>query len=476
MSRHKKDMINNSMWNAIERFGLIGIQLICTFILGRFLNPEDFGIVALLVVFTFIGNTITESGFSQALIREKDVKDITYNTVFYTNVFISIILYVILFFSSDFIADYYHQPILKDISKITFLVIPLNAFSLIQTTKCTINLEFKKMCIIIIISSLTSCTFALLYAYFYKNVWALVFQNVLTYAIKSILLWCTSKWKPSLTYSFSEIKRLFVFSRNLLISGIIGNIFNNIYIIITGRYYATTEVAFLSQADRIRQVASASTTQVIQGVSYPILSSINNNGGDVLSAYKKIIILTLTLVGFGMALLMGISEDLLALLMGNEIWRKSGYYLYILGISGILFPLHAVNQNILLVKGKGNTVLWLEIVRRSIMVLIIIFTLQFEVEIFIWGYAFYSFVLVFINLYVCGKPIGYTLTSQLKDIYPSILSFIIMLSVSYLCNFLTSDFNVYLRLTCCVICSASIGLLLLWSRIKEVIFFIIKKE
>ena len=467
MSTRPLQMASGSFWNTMERFSTMGIQLICTFILARFLTPNMFGLMGMLVVFTLIGNTITESGFSQTLIREKKVSKQTLSTVFWTNIALSLLIYLILWFAAPFIASFYNEPILVDVSRVTFLVIPLGALSIIQFTLCNRGLEFRKMCIISITASIVSCTIAIIWAWRTHSVWALVVQNVATYALRALGFWLTTRFRPALTFATDELRRLFSFSRNLLVIGLIGNFFNNIYTLLIGRFYGATQAGYFVQADRIRLVTSNSMTQVVQSVSYPILSGINNssnpstlsNPSNLYSPYRRIILVTLLFVGFLMTLLMSVGEDLMQLLMGSAEWRVAGQYLMALGVVGILYPLHAVNQNILLVKGMGSTILWIEVARRSLMVLLIIIALQFGVDVFVWSYAVYSFLLIFLNLYVCGRPIGYSLGEQLRDIFPILMGFLLMIVVAECSNHILSLQSLTFRFIITLSLTLIVGLL-----------------
>ena len=476
MTSNAQQMAHGTMWTALERFSVMGIQLICTFVLARFLTPAMFGLMGMIVVFTLIGNTITESGFSQALIREREVGSRTLSTVFWTNMILALVIYIVLWFCAPLIARFYSEPILTDVCRVTFLVIPLGGLSLIHLTLCTRQLEFRRMCFISLVASLLSCLLAVVWAWRSHSVWALVVQNLAAYAFRTLGFWLTTRFRPALTFVVDDLKRLFAFSRNLLVSGLMGNIFNNIYTLLIGRCYGATEAGYFVQADRIRMVASASFTQVVQSVSYPILSRINNRTQSDLSeqtqpspseqiqenlfhAYRRIILVTLMVVGFLMTLLMCVSEDLLQLLMGGPDWRVAGRFLMALGVAGILYPLHAVNQNILLVKGQGRTVLWLEVLRRALMVLLIFAALQFGVDVFVWSYALYSFLLIFLNLHVCGRPIGYGLWEQLRDIRPILLGFLLMLVVAQCSNHVLALCSLPLHFLITLTLSLSIGLL-----------------
>jgi O-antigen/teichoic acid export membrane protein len=160
-----------------------------------------------------------------------------------------------------------------------------------------------------------------------------------------------------------------------------------------------------------------------------------------------------------MTLLMSVGEDLMQLLMGSAEWRVAGQYLMALGVVGILYPLHAVNQNILLVKKMGRTVLWIEIARRALMIVLIVAALQFGVEVFVWSYALYSFLLIFLNLYVCGRPIGYGLMAQLRDISPILMGFLLMIVVAECSNHILSMQNLILRFSITLSLTLIVGLL-----------------
>lgn len=461
--QYKKELAKNTVWNTLERFSLLGIQMICTFVLARFLTPTDFGIVGMLVVFTAIAHILVDSGFGTAIIREKEVSPIDYSSVFYLNVLIAIVIYVILYFCSPLIADFYHEPILNDVCKVTFLVIPLMSLQLIQTAILQRNLQFKKLAIITFVSSTTSCIIAIILAYYFRNVWALVLQNLMTYLIKTLLLWIFGRWHPILSFSWITIKRYFKFSKNLLLSGLIGSVFNNINALLIGRFYTSADLGFYSQANRVNDIASHQMTGVIKSVSYPILSKVNHAGGNLREGYRKVINVTLIFVGGIVVLLMGVAQDLMELLMGSPEWRVAGKYILILGVAGILYPLHAINQNILAVKGKGKSILYLEITRRCIMVMILAITVNFDVTIFVMGYSIYSILLLFLNLYVCGKPINYSIWEQFADVLPIFLRQAIMIGVALLSNNLLADANIWIRIFVSLSLSSCCGIVLFYK-------------
>lgn len=444
MSEIKQQLVDNTIWKLIDRFASLGISLICTFVLARFLTPEDYGIVGMLTIFTAICTSLVDSGVSQAVIREKNVTNEDYSTVLYFNLIIAVVLYLILYFSAGLIARFYHQPILEDVAKVSFLTLPINALSIVQVTKLSRDLRFKKQCIITLSTSLISAIVTIYFGWQYKSLWVLVFQPIIAESLKTILLWITSDFKLKFVFSLGVIKHYLSFSKNVLVSNLIGTFFNNLNGLLIGRFYTPTDLGFFSQAQRINNVASQHSAYVIQTVSYPVLSKLNNENNDIKYAYKKIIVTTMIFVGCIMALVLSLSFDLFEVLMGSQ-WRHAGLFLLLLGLNGMLSPLYSVNQNILMVKGDSGTILKLEIVRRSIMILVLLVTLQFNVYVFTAGLSFYTFILLFLNLYYCGKPINYSVKEQLKDLLPIYLKQILSVVICLLVAYCMRDANLYIR-------------------------------
>lgn len=456
-----KQIVNNVLWKYLELVSVSGIQLISTFLMAPLLTPEDYGIIAVVLVFSTFSNILIDSGFGQAIIKEKNVTRLDYSTILYFNIAASLLIYAILYLSTGLISDLYSEPRLDDICKVTFWVLPLNAMAIVQTTKLQKELRFKKLCIISLAASLLSSAVAIYWAYCYRDVWALVIQNMLTYFFRMLFLWLTTDFVPLFKFSILSLKKYFVFSKNILLSSFIGAFFNNIYALIIGRVYSTADLGYYNQAERIKNLGSQTTTQVIQSVTYPILAKINNETGEIKNAYRKIILITLLFVGFIMALLMGCSMDLFEILMGgNTIWRISGMYFLLIGINGILFPLHSVNQNILMVKGDSKTILFLEIVRRAIMIVILLVTINFDIEVFVFGLSAYSILLLFLNLYYCGRPINYSIGEQLKDVVPIFVRLLLMVAIAMLAGWCTSMYPTIVSLLSSLLAGLISGIVL----------------
>lgn len=431
----KNRTVNGVVWSAIDRFSALGIQMICSLIVAHLLTPKDFGILGMIAVFSAIGMVLIDSGFGSALIRRNDATEIDYSSVFYFNIFISIISYIFLFYISPYIAYFYDIPELTTVCRITFLVIPINALGLIQNTRLIKNINFKSIAIVSLFSALMSGIAGIILAYYMRNVWALVIQNVSMYGLRTLLLWCISRWKPLLKFSMVSIKSMWKYSINLLGFGLIGSFTQNLYPLMIGKIYNATQLGYYSQADRLQKLPSTSITEVIQRVCFPVLSEIKDDIIRMREVYRKIIITTLFIIFPLMMLLIGISDELIIILMGAQ-WEQSIQYFKILCIVGALYPLHSINLNILNVVGKSNVSLKLEICRKTILIVFIIIFAQYSIVLFIWMQVIYSFIVLFINIFYSGREINYGIIDQIKDIIPtaslSIIPLILIILIGHI--------------------------------------------
>lgn len=437
----KQKTISGVVWSGLEKFATLFIQLISTIFIARLLSPSDFGLIGMLTVFLSLAQVLIESGFSQALIRQKNANDIDFSSVFYLNIVIGIVVYSILFYLSPFIAYFYKTPDLDLISKVAFLVIPINAFGFIQFTLLNKEINFKSLAKVTILSAVISGILGIGFAIYLKNVWALVIQNLSFYFLRTLFLWIFSSWVPLFRFSLNSIKSLFSFSFNLLLTGLISSVFNNLYSLVIGRIYNSTQLGYYTQADRFQKLPSTSITDVIQRVSFPVLTKIQDDNEKLREGYRKIIGMAVFIVVPIMFFLIGVASDLFDLVLTPK-WNEASIYFQILCFIGALYPLHSINLNILNVKGNSRKILLLEITRKSLLVVVIIISSHFEIYYMVIGQALYSFIVLFLNLYFCGKEIQLSVKQQLKDLAPSFLISITMLIFLFLIHGLIFKLNI----------------------------------
>lgn len=429
----KKKTIYGLFWSFSDLLANQGVQFIIQVILARLLVPEDFGIIGMITVFISVSESFIDSGFTNALIREKNPTQEDYSTVFYFNLFMAVFMYIILFFSAGTISNFFNEPRLIDILRVISLVLIINSFGLIQRTMLTKSINFKTQTKISVISSILSGIIAIIFAYFGFGVWSLVIRTLVMQFIQSFLLCIYNKWLPSLVFSVKSFKKFFGFGWKLLISGLINTLYNNIYLLIIGKKFSSTDLGYYTNAQKLRDVASQSITTSVQKVSYPTLSSIKEDEEKLRSGYKKII-KTSVYVTFPMMIgLLVVANPFIKLLFGEK-WVNSISYFQILCLAGMLFPLHAINLNILQVKGRSDLFLGLEILKKVTAVIIIGIVLILKLGIIglVWAMVINSYIAYFINSYYSAELLDYSTFEQIRDILPAFIASLLMGTIVYI--------------------------------------------
>jgi O-antigen/teichoic acid export membrane protein len=418
MTSLKVKTINGIGWSFADNMVSTGITFLVGLILARILSPAEFGILGMIAVFIAISNTIVDSGFSSALIRKNDATNTDYNTVFYFNLLLGIVLYIVLFLSSPAISRFFNEPILIPITRVMGIVLIINSFGIIQRTILTKQVDFKTQTKISLISSLTSGFVGIAMALNGLGVWSLVGQQVSRRLLNSIFLWVFNKWRPVLEFSRKSFKDLFGFGSKLLISGLIDTLYRNIFYLIIGKFYQADKLGQYTRAEGFNSVFSSNLTGIVQRVSFPVLSSIQDDANLLKQAYRRVIKTTMLVTFTSMLGLTAVAHPLIVVLIGEK-WLPAAGYLQIICLAGMLYPLHAINLNMLQVKGRSDLFLRLEIIKKTVGILPIVLGICWGIEIMLWGSVLTSFVAYFLNSYYSGRLIHYSVSNQIKDILPS---------------------------------------------------------
>ncbi|WP_435354442.1 lipopolysaccharide biosynthesis protein [Emticicia sp. SJ17W-69] len=440
MSNLKKKTVVGILWGSLERFSTLFIQLVCTLIIARFLSPSDFGLVGILTVFTALGTVITDAGFSQALIRKQDTSDLDYSSVFYFNVLLSLLLYSVLFLITPKIALFYNIKGLENAAKVIFLILPINAFSIIQQTILQKTIDYKSLSKISIISALVSGGLGVFLSYILKDVWALVFQLLMYNVFRTSLFWIFGKWRPTFNFSIKPIKSMSSFSLNLLLSGAIGVIFDNLYSIMIGKYYKPVDLGLYSQSKKISDIPTITIVSVIQQVTFASLSVLQNDKQELKKKYLQIIRLSVFIVTPLLSMLMITANDLFEIILGEK-WKGAVIYFQLLCLIGMFYPISSINLNILKIVGKSNVLLRLEIAKKVLLVIILMFTIKLSLLMVIYGNFVYAIITVLLNMFFCGREINLGVFKQIADIFPIyLLSLIISIVLLYFYKIYLNDY------------------------------------
>lgn len=421
----KQKTINGLFWSFIDNISSHGITFIVGLILARLLEPSEFGLIGLITVFIAVSSTFINSGFSAALIRKKNCTDKDYSTVFYFNLAAGIFFYFLLLLSSPLISRFFAEPLLNPLIKVVGIVLIIDSLTIIQRTILTKRINFKLQTKISVISAIFSGIVGILMAIRGFGVWSLVGKQVCQQALNSFLLWLWNKWRPLLVFSMKSFKELFSFGYKLLLSGIIDTVYRNIYNLVIGKYFSTAELGFYTRANSFKNLPSQNLEGIIGRVSYPVLSEIQNDPVKLKLGYKKILKNTMYLSFILMAGMAAVAEPMIISLIGEK-WRTSVIYLQMLCFVGALYPLHALNLNMLNVKGRSDLFLNLEIIKKILAIPTIIIGIIWGIKIMIFGMWINSLIAYYLNSYYSGRLINYPLKEQIKDILPGLIYALIM--------------------------------------------------
>lgn len=389
-------------------------------VLARLLTPSEYGIMAILTIFIAVSNSIVDSGFSNALIRKTDAKQVDYNTVFLFNLVVSGLLYVVLFFAAPSISVFFKEPLLVEVMRVIGWVLVINALAIIPRTLFVKEVNFKTQTKVSLIASISSGVVGISMALAGMGVWSLVGQQLSRQLLNTLFLWIYCKWRPVWEFSIQSFKELFGFGSKLLLSGLLDTVFKEIYSLVIGRCYTSAQLGQYTRANQFNQIFSSNLTTVIQRVSYPVLSSIQDEPERLREAYRKVIKSTM-LISFACMLgLAAVAKPLIILLIGEK-WLPAVGFLQIICFSGMLYPLHAINLNILQVKGRSDLFLKLEIIKKIIAVGPLVLGVLFSIEYMLWGSVCTSFIAYFLNSYYSANLINYPTKEQIKDILPTFL-------------------------------------------------------
>ncbi|WP_237673931.1 lipopolysaccharide biosynthesis protein [Vreelandella profundi] len=414
MSVRQKAIIGFS-WNLLETLGGKFVQVLVLVILARLLEPQDFGLIALLVIFTELAKVILNSGFAQALVREKHVSRIDLSSVFYINLLVGLLLYCVLYFMSPFISNFYEKPELTGYSRLVFLVILINSFMVVQSAILTREMRFKSLSLSTLLSSLLAGIIAIYLAYNGWGVRALITQLVLSAFFRLILLCVVTRWLPSPRISIASIKRLFKFSKNILASGILDAITSNLQSLLIGKFYTVSDLGLYSQSRQLSTMPSQMLTSTFANVSYSALTKLENYD-SIKRSYRKILLLSFSFVFPLMMWLSAIGDQLLPLVLGEQ-WKEAGTYFQIFCIAGAFFPLYIITTNIFLVLGDSGKYLRVNIIKRIVVLVVTLIAINFGVLAMVFGYLGAMIFNSLLSMIISGKELKYSLFEQVKDIY-----------------------------------------------------------
>ena len=425
----KTKAIKGTLWSAIDRLSVQIINFGLSLAIARLLDPSDYGIIAMTMLFITLSNVFVDSGFANALVRKNDRTETDNSTVFYFNIAVGVAVYAIMWVASPLIARFYNMPLLENVLRVTALVVPLYSFSIVQQAILTINIDFKSQAKISVLAALVSGVVGLVLAYNGAGVWSLTVQMVSAAFIRMTMLWIFVKWKPSQPFSKESFRELFSFGSKLLLANIVVAISNNITTLIIGKKFSSKQLGFYNRAEQISYFPVSNLTAVLQRVTFPVFSKMQDDMMTLRNNYLKIVRLTSLLSFLILGLLFVVAEPLVELVLTSK-WLPSVGLLQILIIGIAWWPFFALNINILQVVGYSKYVLAIECAKATINLIAIFVAIPFGIEAVCISLSITAFVNSFIYTHFTKKAISVTWLNQVKVMLPHVIAALVSVVVA----------------------------------------------
>jgi teichuronic acid exporter len=409
--------INALSWSFVESVVRRGIQFIVSIILARLLFPEQFGLIGMLLVFMAVARIFVESGFGAALIQKRETTATDICSIFYFNVLVGLLSAGSLCLAAPWIAAFYKQPVLSPLMRVLSLTIIIDSFRIIQETLFKKEINFKVLTERSLVAGLLSGAVGIGFAVAGFGVWSLVAQQVSASFFRTISLWVISPWRPALIFSFAALRKMFGFGSRILFSGLLNQIFDNIYYLVIGKLFSAADLGLFTRARTMQDLPSQTLSDVVGRVTFPVFSKSQDDPARL----KKRLARALTVLGLlNFPMMVGLAvtaRPLVVALLGVK-WAGCIPYFQLLCVLGLLYPLQAINMNLILSVGRSDLLMRLQIIKQVLIVLNIVITWRWGISAMICGMIAQSVISYYLNSYYTRILVGYPLGEQLKDLFP----------------------------------------------------------
>ena len=453
MAINSKTVISSMIWKLLERFSTQFVSFVISILLARILMPNDYGIIALILVFVNFANVIVDGGLNTALIQKKDANQTDFSTIFWFCLLVACVLYVLLFFGAPFVANFYDNDLLTPVLRVLSLGVFFHSFNSIQRAYISRHMMFRKLFYVNGIALIFSGALGIWMAYDGYGVWALVGQSLANPVACCMLMWLTIKWRPTIEFSRSSFKVLFDFGWKIFLTNFIIAIYENIRSLIIGKVYQPASLAFFDRGKALPSLLMTNVTSSINSVLLPTFAEEQDNTLRVKQMIRRSVQVSYLFV---CPLLIGFffTAKEIVLVLLTEKWLPCVPFVQIFCIAFLLMPIQNVNMTAIQSLGYSGITLKLEIIKKIIEAVILVVSFLIDVYAVAWGIVLYNLICIFINLHPLKKLVNYGVFEQIKDVAPTVAISIIMGLLVYLISFL--NINSILILTLQVVLGASI--------------------
>lgn len=407
----KQQAISGVFWLTIQQFSTQAISFVVSIILARLLLPQDFGLIGLIYIFITLGNLLLDAGLTQSLIITKDPDQEDYSTIFFFNLLASILIYIVVYILAPFIANFYYQPQLLDLIRVYCITFVITAFTSVQNTRLIKSLDFKKLMIINIPSTIISGIVGITMACYGFGVWSLVWSSIAKVFFASAQLWVYGKWMPTLTFNKDKLNHHIKFGYKLTINELINSLFINVYPFLIGRFYSITQVGYYTQSETIRQVPVSTLSGVINKVTFPLLVKVSDDNEKFIKAIKQLCILNVFVILPVMIFIIIDADMIITILLGNK-WLPAVPFLTLLASIGCISALYNLYGTIFNVLGKSFLILRVNLIEKIITVFVVLIAVKTSVIAIVVSNVLTTFFGFLIRSYYLSKNLDFKMMEQ----------------------------------------------------------------
>lgn len=475
MASLKERTAQGLLWGALGNGGLQVLNLLFGIFLGRLLSPDDYGMTGMLTIFSLIAVALTESGFTSALARKKDVGHRDYNAVFWFSTVVGLTVYALLFLCAPLIARFFHQPELVPLSRFVFLGIIISGTAVVPSAIFYRQLRVREKMLSQLVALLMSGVTGVTLAWAGMAYWGIAIQGVVYVSVYSIAMWHYSRWHPTLQIDFEPIRQMFGYSSKLLVTTVFTHINNNVLSVLLGRWFARADVGHYTQAAKWNNMGQSLITNMVYGVALPVLASVE--GERRLHIFRKMLRFA-AFVSFPLMLGLGLVAEELIVITVTEKWLPAAALLQVLCVQGAVAPIASLYTNLIISDGRSSVYMYGTILLGLLQVLLLSLTRFYGLSTMVAGYTLLS-VLWLLYWHFCARRIiRISLMAMLKDVLPFLLTALSAMAVAYVATAQVE--NIYVRFVGKMLCAAVVylGVLRLAHAqiLKESIDFVLKKH
>lgn len=433
MAKNLKQKATSGMiWTALQKYSTMFISFISGIILARLLTPYDYGCIGMLSIFMVLADVFIDGGFGAALIQKKNPTQEDYSTIFYWNLGMALLIYVILYLCAPAISSFYNTPILCQVLRVQGIVLFIHAFNLVQRSQLKKKLNFKILSIITIVTSLISLGVTIIMAYKGYGVWALVAQNLITSAIPAIVFWFYVRWRPAWMFSWDSFKKLFGFGFYMFLTHLINQFSSHLQGLLIGRLYNPSTMGYYSKAQGTEKLASTSISSVMTQVTYPLYAEVQDDLAKLAHMIRRLT-MTLAYITFPLMFILLLCAKPIFVLLYSDRWLDSVPYFQILCIAGLAACLQSVNYQSIAAIGKSQKMFWWTVLKRTVGIgFVVCGLILWGMKGLLLGVILNQYFSYFVNIGLVSKFVGYKWIKQIRDILPIGLISVSAAIISYL--------------------------------------------